>query len=57
MSYVPPSPPKATKRTFLSASILPARLRPANAASTPEIVAAAFSNALWMNGVFHDEYG
>jgi hypothetical protein len=54
---VPPSPPNATNLTFLSAGILPARFRPLNAASTPEIVAAEFSNALWMNGTFHDEYG
>jgi hypothetical protein len=41
----------------LSAGILPAAFRPLNAASTPEIVAAEFSKALWMNGVFHEVYG
>jgi len=46
MSYVPPSPPKAMNLTF--SSIRPFFLSARKAVSTPLMVAAAFSKAVWM---------
>src|SRR5512147_2962349 len=54
MSYVPPSPPKAIN--LMSSSILPCFLSERYMVSTPEIVAAEFSKALWIQGIFHAVY-
>ena len=58
MSYVPPSPPNAINLTSFSLDIFPCFLSELYAASTPEHVAAAFSNALCTNEQsFHEVYG
>src|SRR4030066_2458667 len=54
MSYVPPSPPNAIN--FISLSIFPFFFNALYIVSTPDIVAAAFSNALCIHGIFHAVY-
>jgi len=57
MSYVPPSPPNATNFSLRFAGILPCFFSDWYIASTPLIVAAAFSNALWTKGFSQEVYG
>src|SRR3972149_2817945 len=58
MSWVPPSPPKATNFMSLSPpGSLPCLLSDLYAASAPLMVAAAFSKAECIQGILHAVYG